>query len=276
MTTRLVLLAPRHRTLSFPSCFRKQVRQGRTEILAQLQRFRAQVYLADGAITRAQITGDGRHAQDADYSAWHFALLDAADQVRGCLRLMVHGPATSINDLSSSRAAVLQDPLFGGKVAATLQRHLFAAHRDGKPLVEVGGWAVDDALRASGEAVSLVLASFAFGRALGGARGLCTATVRHHSASILRRIGARRLAIGAEELPPYFDPSYGCEMELLSFESNQLDPKFERLMGTASRLVSESPVFTDTQLHTPAMPRKFPFAWGQMRWIGSTFVEANA
>jgi hypothetical protein len=48
--------------------------------------------------------------------------------------------------------------------------------------------------------------------------GSCTATVRHGSASILRRLGGSSLVAHGTPLPSYFDPRFGCMMELLRFD----------------------------------------------------------
>ena len=60
----------------------------------------------------------------------------------------------------------------------------------------------------------------------GGALGLTTATVRHCSSTILRRIGGRRLEVDGMVVPPYYDPRYKCEMELLRFDSRRPSAKY--------------------------------------------------
>jgi hypothetical protein len=86
---------------------------------------------------------------------------------------------------------------------------------------EVGGWAIAPERRCTPEALRLALSTYAIAQLLGGSRGITTATMRHHSSSILRRIGGRPLIFDGIELPPYYDPRYGCEMEILGFDSRE-------------------------------------------------------
>jgi hypothetical protein len=43
----------------------------------------------------------------------------------------------------------------------------------------------------------------------------------------LRKIGGRRVRIEESEIPPYYDPQYECDMELLRFDSTLPNPRFE-------------------------------------------------
>jgi hypothetical protein len=64
------------------------------------------------------------------------------------------------------------------------------------------------------------------GRIAGGALGITTATVRHSSSTILRRLGGSHLAAAGQTVPAYFDPRYNCEMELLRFDSRRPSAKY--------------------------------------------------
>ena len=76
------------------------------------------------------------------------------------------------------------------------------------------------------EALRLVLAAYALAEALGGWVVISTATRRHGSASILKRIGGRPLEYQSSEVPSYIDPNYRCEMEVLRFYSWAPNPRF--------------------------------------------------
>jgi hypothetical protein len=91
---------------------------------------------------------------------------------------------------------------------------------------EVGGWALGPALRSSTAALDMLLLAFALLERLGGSLGISTATRRHGSASILQRVGLRPLELEGAELPPYYDPQYECEMEMLRFDSSNPNPKY--------------------------------------------------
>ena len=69
-----------------------------------------------------------------------------------------------------------------------------------------------------------------------------TATTRHHSSAILRRIGGRPLMARGREVPAYFDPHYNCEMELLRFDSTSPAEQYAGLMRECRDALLELPV----------------------------------
>jgi hypothetical protein len=93
---------------------------------------------------------------------------------------------------------------------------------------------------------------------LGGALGLTTATVRHSSSTILRRLGGSLLEFGGSIVPPYYDPKYQCEMELLRFDSRKPSAKYGGLIELlGGRLQNVSVVATDVA--AGALPSYEPF-----------------
>jgi len=84
---------------------------------------------------------------------------------------------------------------------------------------------------------------FSLSLALGGAICLTTATVRHSSAGILRRLGMAPLAFRGQEVTSYFDPHYQCEIELLRFDTRHPAPKYARVSAMLKDRIEEVPVF---------------------------------
>ena len=74
--------------------------------------------------------------------------------------------------------------------------------------------------------------------------GLATATVRHSSASILRRIGGQPLEHNGEEVPAYNDHHYGCSMEIMRFYSWSLNPRYDIWIDEVAREVRSISVFS--------------------------------
>jgi hypothetical protein len=87
---------------------------------------------------------------------------------------------------------------------------------------------------------------FSLARLLGGCIGVTTATRRHCSASILRRIGGQTLHANGVGIPPYFDPRYDCEMEILRFDSTTPNPRFERWIEELKYHLSAVPVIGES------------------------------
>ena len=111
---------------------------------------------------------------------------------------------------------------------------------------EVGGWAVARESRCTSEGLLLALGAYSLGRALGGALGLTTATVRHSSSTILRRLGGGHLEAGGTAVPSYYDPRYRCEMELLRFDSRRPNAKYAGLIDTLAGKLTNVLVVANT------------------------------
>jgi hypothetical protein len=222
----LMLLAPSEALVpeTFPAV---DVNPKRHEgILAQLQRLRGSVYLHDGAITPEQLSPDGRHVLGIDSASWHMVSVQPDGRVTGCARYRAYGRNTQPEHLTAWRSALANDRTWRGTLHMALESEIALARKRKVDYVEVGGWAIAEDMRFTMEAMNIALSTYALARSIGGAIGLTTATVRNCSSRILRKIGGRSLGLPGCPLPSYFDPHYGCEMELLRFDSNTPNPKY--------------------------------------------------
>ena len=70
--------------------------------------------------------------------------------------------------------------------------------------------------------------------------------------AILRRIGGRPLEWDGAELPPYYDPHYKCDMEVLRFDSRLPSVKYQHVIDEMRAEVPMVPVICG---HKPADPR---------------------
>jgi hypothetical protein len=228
---RFILLSPPG--LSLPGAFRKvdgdPVR--RQALLDDMQRLRGRIYLKDGAISEWHLTPDGRHFQPVDERSWHLLIVDRDNRVVGCTRYLQHPQATSFHRLRVCTAALAHSEQWSQSLRNAVEAELETARKCGFSFVEVGGWALDESLRGSSDAVRSVLFTFAWSHVIGGCLGLSTATHRNGSASILRRIGGRPLEWGGQTLPPYYDPQYKCDMEVIRFDSRSPSARYEHAIG---------------------------------------------
>lgn len=214
----VVLLAPPDRSLS--DCFRKIENPLRHErLLRSMQKLRGEIYLGDGAIEPWQLLADGRHEQAIDYESWHILSLDGKGKVCGCVRYHEQSNMVSFQKLGVRQSALATSPWWGKMLRAAIELELAAARLKQVAYVEVGGWAITPERRCSPEALRLVMVTYALAQLLGGCRGITTATVRHHSSTILRKLGGRPLEVNGCELPAYYEPMYQCDMEILQFDS---------------------------------------------------------
>lgn len=238
---RSVLLAPTSVATprTFPMAQRDSGEHGR--LLAEAQRLRGRIYLADGAIERHQLTESGRHVQPADNRSFHLLSLDHNDRVVACTRYLPHSNTVGFSRLGVSHTPLTEDGRWRPVLERAVEGELARARKLGYGYVEMGGWAITEDLRCSTEAVRMVVTIYALARMLGGALGISTVTKRHASSSILRRLGGAPLTAGAEEVSPYYDPNYGCEMEILRFDSDRPSENYERAIRRCQDALARTP-----------------------------------
>lgn len=227
---RLVLVAPPD--ISLPGCFTNVTadRARHKKLVREMQRLRGSVYLQDGAVRRDQLTPDGLHRTPEDDRSWHLLMLNARGEVSSCAWYMEHDETAQFENLRVRNCALARADGWRDKLWAAVESELQRARQDGLRYAEVGGWAVAKASRCTSEGLLLALAAYSLGRTMGGALGLTTATVRHSSSTILRRLGGSALVSGDSIVPAYFDPKYGCDMELLRFDSRRPSAKYGNLI----------------------------------------------
>jgi hypothetical protein len=216
--------------------------QRHRDLMAEMQRFRGRIYAADGAISTGELTADGRHHVRADDHSWHVLALDAGGRVCGCLRYLEEQHARGFDDLFVRHAALARSPMLGWRFRMAVEMEMTRARQVGIGFGEVGGWAVAEEYRGTLEPLRIVLAIVALMDLRGGSAGVVTATARHHSAAILRRIGLHPLQSDGSDLPSYYDPQYSCEMEVLRFDSRFPNPKYREWVDQLSAALRTSPV----------------------------------
>jgi hypothetical protein len=239
---RLMLLAPQHANV--PPAFRNSRYDAELheQLLAGMQRLRGNVYVQDGAIDPAELSADGRHRLRIDLDSWHLLAIDHYGAVCGCVRYCAHACTTSFQQLWVGHSALASSPIWGGRLRSAVESGLRQSRTRNVAYVEVGGWAIEPHRRSTTEALHLALATYSLARALGGCIGLTTATTRHHSSSILRRLGGSSLESMGEALPPYYDPHFQCDMEVLCFDSERPAPKYLELVDRLRSEILEAPV----------------------------------
>ena len=255
LNRKLVLLAPSAQRI--PAVFRRPEvddRQHRS-LLDQMQRLRGQVYLQDGAIHASALI-DGRHFSELDGLSWHLLVVDRDGRVRGGARFHEHSAQVVFSDLNASQCPLASHPAWANHHRIALEAEVAFARDLGLPCAELGGWALDDELRGTSEAVRIALATYAFWQTMGGAICLSTATQRNCSASILRRIGGRPLTYNQRELPSYFDPKYNCQMELLRFYSWAPNPRYATWVQQLGLEIAQMSVFAASCSSAWARPQR--------------------
>jgi len=224
--------------------------------LRTAQKFRGDIYLKDGAIQQWQLDPDGRYRMPGDEDSWHLLLVLARQKVVGCTRFLMHPNTVSFDRLTFRNAPLAKDRSWGAKVRYAFETELRVARAEGMSYVELGGWAIAEEWRNTRAALKILLAAYAWAGLMGGCLCACTATVRHGSSSILRKIGGGTLEYRGEQLPAYSDPAYGCQMELLRFDSRYPNPKFSPLVREVQSQLADSLVLTGGKYADPSSPRE--------------------
>jgi hypothetical protein len=211
-----------------------------------MQKFRGGAYLSDGAIHAFELDSVGRHVQASDPLSWHFVNVNERNRVLSCARFRACRMGIPYKELGVSKSALARHPSWGMALRRSVQSKIAAGITEGYMVAETGGWAVANELRGTREALKVVLSMYALGACFGRTIALCTATTRHGSSSILRRIGAESLEWMGTPLPPYYDPAYSCDMEILVFDSAKVDAKYHELAEECRRLLVAQPVVCAT------------------------------
>ena len=227
---RLILLAPWQVTI--PSLFTNtdtDVERHEAR-LREVQRLRGGTYLRDGAVQRAELSSEGLHQTREDERSWHLVMVDGQQRITACVWYLQHDTIMAPQNLRVNACPLARLPAWRDTVMKAVALELSRAQVDRLRYVEIGGWAVATEHRGTCDGVLLALAAYSLGRCFGGALGLTTATVRHSSSTILRRLGGSPLEAAGVTVPPYFDPQYNCVMELLRFDSRLPTPQYAGLI----------------------------------------------
>jgi hypothetical protein len=246
---RLILLAP---TAAVPGFFQNVEHDPlrHLRLVREMQRLRGKVYLEDGALGREQLTPDGLHDTAEDHKSWHLLMVDKLSRVTGCAWYLEHPSSVGVDDLRVRQTPLARSAEWCGKLKKGVESELRRARREHLRYAEVGGWAVSETSRCTSEGLVLALAGYSLGRICGGCLGITTATVRHCSSSILRRLGGSPLAADGTPVPSYFDPRYGCEMEILRFDSRRPNPKFNDLIERLRERMASVSILAPSAIRT--------------------------
>lgn len=240
--TRFAILPPSK--LAVPVLFRSAEVDTRRhdELFHEMQRFRGSVYVEDGAIQKNELTADGRHKLSIDEHSWHVLSLNPQGRVVACLRYLDETHAARFEDLWVRHSALARCPTLGRRFRGAVEQGLHRARRMRIGFGEVGGWAVAEDHRWTLEPLRIILATYGLLELLGGCSGVATATFRHSSATILRRIGLSSIVADGQELPPYYDPHHRCQMEVLQFDSRHPNPKYRDAVSELAHLLTKAEV----------------------------------
>jgi hypothetical protein len=269
----MVLLAPAGCALPESLSRRHDDRARHARWLEEMQRVRGSIYLADGALEPGQLTSDGRHVQHADYESWHVLAVNGNGEVQGCARYRHLTGDVGFEDLAVRDSWLAQSSQWGASLRSAVESEIVRARRQGKAFSEVGGWAIAPEKRCTTEALRVAMATYSLARLLGGCVGISTATERHRSSSILRRIGGSPLEYGGASLPSYYDPKYRCRMEVLRFDSSSPDASCSRLvdqlgsrMSAVSVMVAWDPAKSQQAVPSSPVPVPLPFS-PRLGWV---------
>jgi hypothetical protein len=236
---RLLLLAP---SGTVPAFFDNVETNGRrhNRLLREMQKLRGGIYFDDGALGRDQLTPDGLHETVEDDKSWHLLMLDAKRRVTACVWYLEHSGLVQVDDLRVRHSPLARAQESRSKLWKGVESELTRARREHLRYAEVGGWAVSKNNRCTSEGLVLALAGYSLGRIHGGALGITTATVRHCSSAILRRLGGAPLEA---------DPRYKCDMEILRFDSRRPNPKYNGLIDLLRQHMATVPVIMAPRAH---------------------------
>lgn len=207
-------------------------------VLSGVQRLRGSRYLADGAISAQALDDRGQHVTAEDEKSYHIVLCNG--DVEGCLRVQLHPrPGLHVEEYRVYDLVRRMSGDLRGKYHAAMEEFIQTWRLNDYEVGECGGWAASNRYKANLATLALPLAGWSLSRILTRQIWIASATERNGSAEMLKRIGGWRLKLGGEELPHFYDAAYNCHMELLCFNSEILNPKFEQDVTDLQHLIEE-------------------------------------
>jgi len=243
---RLVLLAPPH--ASVPDLFTNVDEDVRFHcaLVREMQRLRGSIYVDEHNVTRDQLTPDGRHRTPEDDKSWHLIMTDDRGRLTSCALFLPHENASSLQDLRIRNSPLATTDAWSDSLKGAVKSEIDRARQAGLRLVELGGWAIQKERRCTSEGLLMVLSIYSLSRMLGGAIGITTANVAHSCSSILRRLGGSSLEFEGTKIPPYFDPRYNTEIELLRFDSRRPGTRYVGLLDMIQEKLANVVVFASS------------------------------
>lgn len=202
----------------------------RTTLIRQMQHMRGQIYLQEGAVKEHQLTADGLHQTPEDDKSWHLLMMNKAGKINACAWYLEHPSTASMQTLRVRNSPLARAEGWRDILKNAVEGELRRAREHALRYAEVGGWAVAKESRCTAEGLLLALAAYSLGRTLGNALGITTATVRHGSSMILRRLGGSLLEVNGKQVPAYYDPYYDVEIEILRFDSRRPNERYAALV----------------------------------------------
>ncbi|MES1256070.1 MAG: hypothetical protein ABUS56_10705, partial [Acidobacteriota bacterium] len=219
------------------------------QLVRRMQAFRGAIYLQEGNVKRHQLTVDGRHQTPEDDKSWHLLMVDPGGQISSCAWYRNHDDPKSIDDLRIRTCPLMGLDEWRGKLAGAVESEITRAREAGLRYAELGGWAILGERRGTPEELMMALATYSLSRVLGGALGITTANVAHSCSSILRRFGGSHLEFEGTAIPPYFDPQYNTNIELLRFDSRSPNTKYVGLIDIVKeQLVNASVIASPLEI----------------------------
>lgn len=256
---RLVLVAPPHVRVSTSFENVTVDPNERERLVREMQQLRGRVYLEDGAVQPHHLTPEGLHETPEDAASWHLLFVDAARRVTACIWYMEHDDEVSYDALRVKHTPLARMKEWREALWSAVASDLAVARQEELKFAEVGGWAVAKESRCSAEGLLLALAAYSLGSILGGALGITTATIRHSSSAILRRLGGALLESDGVALPSYYDPKYQCQMEILRFDSRKPSTKYAGIVDLLTEKLCDVP--TIAALPSLEEYRPAPVSW---------------
>lgn len=240
VSRRMVLLAP---TASEAYGF-GQVELSRSThsmLMTRAQQLRGRVYLEEGLIKPSQLAYNEPYVQSTDERAWHLLSIDDDGEVFACARYVRYDYSVCFSDLAVSHSALAQSEIWGSRLRSAVESELAIARQRQISYVELGGWAIANSVRRTTEAIRIMVACYCLGSWLGGAIGASMAKLSS-SAPLLRKIGGTPLVANGVELPPYYDPEWHCDLEVLRFDSTRPSAKFKACIDEFMAVLVTIPV----------------------------------
>ncbi len=236
-----LLLAPANARI--PNVFSRveENKQAHETWLKQAQQLRGRVYLEDGAITQDDLDNTGRHISRHDECSWHFLVLDAEEHLRGVMRCQFWYPQQKLPEISEMHLY----PLLERMKQPTREQYqnsikaFIAAQQTKNCFFEVAGLAVESSSQGITVGSMLGVSGYSIANLKDSGTAIAAATNRHNASRLFHKLGG----FGFENLTPFFDSRYGCEMEFIGFNSLEPAPAIKEMITIVEEKLCAAQVY---------------------------------
>jgi hypothetical protein len=211
--------------------------------LQELQDFRESVYVKEGFIPQKK---ENVIYSEKDSHAWHLISQHRHNSnISGCIRILFfekHERFPSAEDILRFGGIEFRDNELKADYLPRIQKYIHDIQAQQKPLVYIGGMAVNERARKLGAGAILSLGANVFARIVGDADGVTIAQTDKGGSPLFQKMGGY---VFDEKLTPFYCQRHNCYVQFLGLTPYNLPAKTEKIAKRLEDCLKTQTVIAD-------------------------------